>query len=61
MAEKLLDEVAQGKIIQVTDKPVCIHALGAVVKKKDLLDTVESIRPITDCSCAGDGTPTPCK
>ena len=56
MAKKLCDELDQGKILQVNKKPSCIHALGAVVKKRDVMDTVESIRPITDCSRSGDGS-----
>ena len=38
-------------------KPKCIHAIGAIEKKKDPNDTKVSIRPITDCSRSGDGSP----
>lgn len=37
-------ELAEGFISKVSEKPTCIHALGAVPKGTD------SIRPITDCS-----------
>ena len=56
MMKKLSEEIKLGKIIKVDKKPTCIHALGAVVKKKDLMDKAESIRPITDCSRSGDGS-----
>ena len=57
MSKKLKQELLEGKIMHTTEKPRCIHALGAVVKKSDYMDIGEKIRPITDCSRSGDGSP----
>lgn len=37
-------EISEGYVSQVSEKPVCVHALGAVPKGDN------RIRPITDCS-----------
>lgn len=44
MRDLLLSEVQQGKLCVVSEKPVCIHALGAISKPDG------SYRPITDAS-----------
>lgn len=41
---EILDEMRQGKLSEVCDKPMCVHAIG-VVKKKDS----KKIRQIIDC------------
>ena len=57
MDDRLRAEVEQGKILKCMEKPKCIHALGAVEKKKVGIVTGVSIRPITDCSRGGGASP----
>ena len=44
MTEKVRNELADGKIRRVSNKPRCVHSIGGVIK------TDGSLRPITDCS-----------
>ena len=44
MSKLLLEEIAEGKVSVVKEKPQCIHSMGAVPKSDGRL------RPITDCS-----------
>ena len=44
MSELLKSEILEGKVAVVSDKPTCIHSMGAVEKSDGRL------RPITDCS-----------
>ena len=44
MCTLLQQEIADGKVVEVPDKPLCVHSLGAVRKANG------SLRPITDCS-----------
>lgn len=43
LSQLFKDERRQGKIVMTSEKPHCIHAIGAVPKKDD------KYRPITDC------------
>lgn len=40
----ILQELSQGKLSLCLSKPVCIHAMGAIIKESG------GVRPITDCS-----------
>ena len=57
MSDRIKNESDREQIIETEVKPRCIHAIGAVDKKKDPSDTKVSIRPITDCSRSGSDAP----
>ena len=48
MTDKVLQELSEGKVRQVSSQPRCVHSLGGVVKADG------SLRPITDCSSPDD-------